>query len=78
MWLDAFKLVPYDLNGIIPTLMGRLEQQQALNLSGNNLQGSISYNLCHLKVFYFLSLGENKFLGQIPQCLVTLISPREL
>jgi LRR receptor-like serine/threonine-protein kinase FLS2 len=43
-----------ELDGPIPTTVGRLHKLQALDLSNNRLEGPIPSDLCHLESLFIV------------------------
>jgi LRR receptor-like serine/threonine-protein kinase FLS2 len=61
-----------ELDGPIPTTVGRLHKLQGLALSNNRLEGAIPSDLCLLKSLFELDLGANELSGPIPACVNNL------
>lgn len=70
--LALLQLMNNDLTGTLPTEFGQLTRLESMNLSLNNLNGTLP----HLQVFTDLDLGGNHFIGTIPDeyCSIPMVT----
>ncbi|PRP80504.1 putative LRR receptor-like serine/threonine-protein kinase, partial [Planoprotostelium fungivorum] len=70
--------INYNINGTIPTTIGKLVNLEYLNFGTNRLGGNIPDSICNLTNLTYLNLGTNYLSGGIPTCLGQLKGLTEL
>ncbi|KAJ7012935.1 receptor-like protein EIX2 [Populus alba x Populus x berolinensis] len=66
IFLSLSNLSHNNLSGVIPELLGQLNQLQSIHLSNNNLTGKLPLSLQNLSSLETLDLGNNSLSGNIP------------